>query len=1453
MTLMDRQSFCCSWSLLLFIAAALVPASPVFSQALTAQSPDLEIQYTGRLFGYYRIEPGQQEPTLKPLVGQRRMQRSDTQRDIPLLGMGDNFGPEFGASIQQEFPSRSNPLISKSLGDWSLCIDRAGKTPGVPVVPVPEALYKSSTRMPRLAECDNVTRFLMVSGYRAIVPGREDFIYSATWLRRIAVLLRGASRGTEESMLSNPFPKKNPAVTWTVEPIPIQNSEGMLVMLGANLRVKIKGNSCPLLFSYNLAASTHPCEDESKGVTFEMDWFRRLQETLSAWTTEDASVINSSYDIEDAINRRASGDAEYRKQLVTNEFNILNTLITAYRCTSRVTPKGKTLPAIGQLVGLLANKDSYTVNDTEATLRLKTGSDAEKDWNAINATPNDQSWLNLTCTGPEDGTGHPIPQSDDTIFPSEAASDIKDLLLGTAHSLSLALASTATQPVSTILVQYAVRQTALDLFLNLIYIEQRNIGFTIADLSHGKRGLIIGVAGQETMQQISETNFRVAADDQDRPEKSDSTSPADTSQSSTQPDPTPQQASPSTKAKKEYEVTTSDPRFVVTAVLRAAWAARKIACKHRQSSEDTKPLFDFVIVMAQMPPAEAMELAAHVRSDMVAAFHDPKGPRPPSIDLVLSETMSGRDSLNRAIAVNPGDLPPVLTPPDSSVTSSHEGASVSEAQIFNTTSAFDLHLSGPPQLLRLVVNRQNSDAQSMEPNSSAPAVQQSATIGNSQPSPTSTKQNQACDVTIQTKDLPQNAACYLKIELDHVKLAKHTSGEKDLDALWDACETTEAPGAIHADRSCQNNVLMQQLLHLLERGSHADVSVLERRDFYFGELEDGYQDYSVCDNWFKDHPADPKQFSDNPQYCRLRVALDRVLWKGDYAQRVMVDGNTLIGMLQTATQQTDQEQTLLAGDVHDAWLATYGIVTAPSRNLVASTSSVYSFSVPGIGQCNFAGTPSPTAAPSAAPAVNYCINGAAILVDHAYSLITSDYLAADQSIYKGSLGAFAQQNPLYESTPHETFLTAEIAKQAIEDGLPSVLRAAEKAPIANHHYRIPPETNLAQVETDHQNRSLVQLDFAKLVAGLDFFHPSLSDSALAVDLTGVANTQAVTPHSQELDLESASRLTFSLPWSSYPNTSALAKALTFGLQSDAEYDRKALGNLTGNPETVTYSLNSFTSGGFVQVPTDFGIAPHPHAFIVLAPAQYQRQMTGAYLNFPFLSVAGVGNSQEQLSVHAPDVWGFNHRIGFRYQFERTRKWAADPGSYGEVGPEYSDQNNILKALLLPQISPTAVCFFVATQSIQTCVKNAYKAASIALNASSLLVPVPQTLRAGGIYWTMHLQKKIPKPKGAKVTFDTQGDSFLWPGTTLTTQERYGVTTNLAVNFPVFGNVTLSPTYTDFFFENQGKPSQRTSLAAPTYSVVFKWYFVRDSAVPFHKQWLFFGPSSSDQTSTSKIK
>ena len=1220
------------------------------SGSLRASPPDLKVQYTGKLFGYYHIEPDERidakpdEPDRIKLVPVRTFldslsRRDPQQPDTLLLGMGDNFAPEFGASVQQEFRLSKT---SSNLPAWAACAKSVVPPQNVDLrqwhLSAPEALYKSEQRLPELADCDNVTRFLITAGYRAIVPGREDFIYSATWLRRVALLLKGAS----ESSQSNPFSKSG---DWTFDSN--LGADRSLHILAANVRAKSGGNSCPLLFYANLASKDHLCLQSDNAVATEMDWFSRLEQTLD------------SYAVEDSLTRQAAHDADFRMQTVVNQVKILSTLLDGYKCSVKSLSE-------------LSIPTSYQIDKVNGGLTLATSAQTE-------------------------------------LASSRAA----------VSRISCHLAGT---PI------------------------------------------------------------------------------------------------------------TEDAE-----VLRAAWAER--VREHKANPTEAHPLFDTVIVMAQMPATEAEELSERVRADIRSSFAKaiyPNESERPSIDLILSEAQYGHETPTLSMHIEPGTIAPVLAPPDAS----SRLESIPESSISTATISNGINLAAPT-LSRLLVN-------TLPPGDSE-----------------RTGQGSQSDAAVLHSDPNcQTAACLLKEELHKAWIRMHpnvvppaTTNDTDLDALWNSCKVDEPNGMQYNDRSCQNTVLMQYLLLQLQRSSRTDVALLERRDFYFEWLGDQYGDYSVCNRWGGEVVNDSLQGQTMPgqyrdfyvDYCRLKVALDRVLWKGDYSERIMVDGATLSSLMKAAQQQTDQEQTLLARDLHQEWLMTYGIVTKPPTNLVAAASGPDTFSVPGSEGCaNGLTSPSP-----------YCINGQSVVSDRAYWITTSDQLAQDTSVYT-ALGSLTAKPNHYASATGQLFLTSEIADQVMSRGQrPELLAVTNPNSTAEQsQLHDPAEANLATIGMLHQDRNLFQVDFTKLVAGYTFTSPSLSDNALASDFSGVSNTQATTPHSQELDLEAASRLT----------SAPLLTRFVLGAQSDAEYDRKVTGNLTGNPETVTYPTNSYSVGGFTQLALHAtfikGLARSgvnqstrnlPRAFLVLAPYQYQRQMTGAFLNFSFFTPPNASTSQQQVTVRIPTAMGFNQRVGLRYEFAGLGKWSPDPGSYVEIGPEYSVQNNVLSGIQLPQLASTMACDVVATQSLQTCVKNAYKTAGATLNSASTLIPVTQTLHTGGFYWTTHIQKILDTQKNYSASFDTQGDSFLLPGATLTTQTRYAFSTKLALNFKIAGNLSLSPTYSDYFFENQGAATQRTSVVTSTFTISAKWYFARDAQVPFHKQLRFLGPGSTDQTGSAKVK
>ena len=91
----------------LFVASSLSFLAP---SALQGQSPTTQIDYTGSLYGYYRMEFNESDQNhLSPVKSFLDYRKSDPSR--LLLGMGDNFGPEFGAAIQLENLNSPDPSL----------------------------------------------------------------------------------------------------------------------------------------------------------------------------------------------------------------------------------------------------------------------------------------------------------------------------------------------------------------------------------------------------------------------------------------------------------------------------------------------------------------------------------------------------------------------------------------------------------------------------------------------------------------------------------------------------------------------------------------------------------------------------------------------------------------------------------------------------------------------------------------------------------------------------------------------------------------------------------------------------------------------------------------------------------------------------------------------------------------------------------------------------------------------------------------------------------------------------------------------------------------------------------------------------------------------------------------------------------------------------------------------
>ena len=97
------------------------------------------------------------------------------------------------------------------------------------------------------------------------------------------------------------------------------------------------------------------------------------------------------------------------------------------------------------------------------------------------------------------------------------------------------------------------------------------------------------------------------------------------------------------------------------------------------------------------------------------------------------------------------------------------------------------------------------------------------------------------------------------------------------------------------------------LLQDLQKSSRpkADVVLLQSRDVELDEIGPGYSGYEAC--------AGEKE---HPDLCQLRIALDRIFWKGDYLEYVAVTGKNLKSILSLSESKMAEQAQLADYRLH---------------------------------------------------------------------------------------------------------------------------------------------------------------------------------------------------------------------------------------------------------------------------------------------------------------------------------------------------------------------------------------------------------------------------------------------------------------------------------------------------------------------------------------------------------
>lgn len=629
-----------------------------------------------------------------------------------------------------------------------------------------------------------------------------------------------------------------------------------------------------------------------------------------------------------------------------------------------------------------------------------------------------------------------------------------------------------------------------------------------------------------------------------------------------------------------------------------------------------------------------------------------------------------------------------------------------------------------------------------------------------------------------------------------------------------------------------------------------DVVFLERRDFFFGALPEGYTGYEMC------HEED--------RFCQLEVALDRVLWKGDYIERVMATGADISAMIAASDAVSSQTKQLEQPTTTGSWLQTYGIVesgpvAAPDQFIPISVAGQSStkFAIPTDPNCMT--LPDPTTGQSKP---TYCILSNSVeqtpQKDGGFWIATSDHLASDTTTYPAlSKLPSTYRVTFKDSDGSTTYLTEAIAKSLF---IPSPLKG-QPAVVST-----PRVDKVHGPELRMQQSPRFQVDFGKIFFGYLNSGAEGGDSYLANNYQGVSDTRASAVSQYELDAEAQLRGLWS--WGNFWPYKTHVVHHSVGFQTDVEYDRSAQGNLNGAADNASYGANNWAIGPLYQFtyplrpntkPTNYGFMKTAGWAFVVSP-QFQRQVRGTDLFFAYSSSSPkVGN--DELTIPIAYSYGWNVKEGFRFTAASSpNRFQLQPGSYLEVGLEEGEQHHVLNSIELTNLSGAKLfCAANSVDPISSCVSSASKGSNPTFPLSSTTVVSALSYSdqpAHGLYWDISFKWTLFKSVNNFHEMDfvaaSKGDAFVRRSASevLSTQTLYDIPLNLGVTFQVLPNLSFAPAGNFFFYSNQIAERQ---LLIRGFNITMRWYYDRDFHVPLLRQLFLLGPASQDQTKSTKMK
>jgi hypothetical protein len=1330
---------------------------PVNTQPAAAQP--VTVDYTGSLLGYYRMEASDSTVVLQPVQKFLDFRNSALGKGKLLLGMGDNFGPEFGASLQLENDNQ--------LGHAAGCYQQPKPTGDSESRP--ESLYKDDDRVALRAQCDNVLNFLMHAGFRALVPGSQDFMYTARWLRSSALLLQDAGRDQTQRLL-------------------IENSDNRLDMLGANLRIAIKGHGaqgrgaggaensagrgdstgtqdpsgpggsggsndsgggamlCPLLFTTNpFARGTFRCQGD--GTQPEpLDWLDRLDRLARSTSTVTALQALASSSAYQGKSRQMELDS-----LVHDEITIM------------ASAWGLRFP-VPALPAAAKTKKAQAVQPELSDEQVSKVHDALKQMSDCPAPSNTGDQADMCA------------YRDRLIVVLESLQEFRKAPKdhsGIGKQLTLTNVE---------------RDAAIRGLLRTIAIEERNVGYTVATAENGKKVLVIGVAGEDTMQAVSETNLRLCV------AKPGNWNGGDVFG----------HCGDDSNASGDYSVLVTDPVQVTEALVRGA------------SLEDGP--FDSVVVMAQMPHTEAEVLSERVSTRLRLAT---EGQTIHAVDVVLSEAESGYGTPNLTVTLpaNQSTYPaPVMTPLNSyssEVTRYSYPGAVSELTLTSAPSLYTVSnqpdgIFTPPTI---------EQAQGTQAPGSAPAGPNGET---------------------------RTTIALLYELMGCLASSAAATTASPAPGLNDCLQKPPAPKEIGSDLTSSQKAefaLLEDLqqaarvsrLVRTDRGSRPDVVLLQSRDVELDEMGPGYQGYEMCVN---------ETVPEKHNLCMVRAALDRIFWKGDYLAYVAVTGKTLREILTLSENKMAEQAELADTGFTREWLISYGIVQSTLTNVTEISRNNEPNWIPVDPTCKGDSSEQSTycvgGTPIADDAYYWLLTTDQLAQDKAI-----------YGTLEALPGTEHQGTDLFITAPLSHYLLSTLQSPITGDEAlnpkPGSTNDNSAEGLITYHNEVFQQRRLFQVDF---SKIVASFTSRQPVGGNQFvgsYFQGVSDSRatapgqqeLDVEAANrfTANVFEPTKNGGNIPMSLGIQSGFSYDRSVQGNLTPATRPI------NASY---SLNNFTVGAFLQIRLHGRQSSDGITAVRS------LPRSLLVITPRQYQVQINHQYLFFPFvpppgeLTVALPRNDVWTDRAGFREEFGQNHPNSFftaGSYFETGMELSAQDNVLSSL--TLQDGNGTPVTCQVSASSTLQACFTADKLVING--NNSSSATKVVGTPGVKTLHSPGLYWQ--LHFQNHICCKAPTRQFSLVT-DSQGDYYFGRSASaeLPTQTEYAIPLSLSLLFPAMGNFSFAPSYSAFFYKSQ---LSNQSLQINSLSIAARWYFARDARVPIRRQARLAGPASADQTKTGK--